>query len=99
MTTLHVISSSPFSDNRLSSCLRLLGHGDGLLLCGDGTYAAQPGTSHAEALRALGGGIALFALDEDLEARGLPSADWLQQIDYPGFVALAVRFDKVNSWL
>ena len=39
MKTLHVLSSSPFSDNRLSSCLRLLGSGDGLLLCGDATYA------------------------------------------------------------
>ncbi|SDH00968.1 tRNA 2-thiouridine synthesizing protein B [Pseudomonas flavescens] len=99
MTTLHVVSSSPFSDDRLSSCLRLLGSGDGLLLCGDATYASQPGTLHAQSLSALGAGIDLFALQEDIQARGLQPADDLQQIDYPGFVALAVRFDKVNTWL
>ena len=99
MSTLHVICHSPFGDNRLSSCLRLLGNGDGLLLCGDATYASQPGTLHAQSLNALGAGIALFALQEDIQARGLQPADDLQQIDYPGFVALAARFDKVNTWL
>ena len=99
MTTLHIVSSSPFSDDRLSSCLRLLGSGDGLLLCGDATYATQPGTIYAESLSALGDGIALFALDEDIQARGLQPTGRLQQVDYPGFVALACRFSKVNSWL
>jgi len=98
MKTLHVLSSSPFSDDRLSSCLRLLGHGDGLLLCGDATYAAQPGTSHAEALAALQG-VALYALGEDIQARGLKLAADIQQVDYPGFVALACQFSKVNTWL
>lgn len=98
MKTLHVLSSSPFSDSRLSSCLRLLGRGDGLLLCGDATYAAQPDTSHAEALAALQG-VALYALDEDIQARGLKPAADIQQVDYPGFVALACQFSKVNTWL
>ncbi|MFB4370039.1 MULTISPECIES: sulfurtransferase complex subunit TusB [unclassified Pseudomonas] len=96
--TLHVISSSPFSDDRLSSCLRLLGNGDGLLLCGDATYAAQPGTQHGEALAALQG-VALYALAEDIQARGLQPDVGIEQIDYPGFVALACRFSKVNTWL
>ena len=39
MSTLHVLSHSPFTDTRLSSCLRLLGSADGLLLCGDAAYA------------------------------------------------------------
>lgn len=98
MTTLHVVSASPFSDDRLDSCLRLLGHGDGLLLCGDATYAVQPGNRHAEALAALPG-IALYALDEDLQARGLQPGVTIEQVDYPGFVALACRFSKVNTWL
>ncbi|OLU31531.1 sulfur relay protein DsrH [Pseudomonas sp. PA15(2017)] len=96
--TLHVLSSSPFSNDRLSSCLRLLGSGDGLLLCGDATYAAQPGTPHGEALVALQG-VALYALAEDIQARGLQPGAGIEQIDYPGFVALACRFSKVNTWL
>lgn len=98
MKTLHVLSSSPFSDDRLSSCLRLLGNGDGLLLCGDATYAVQTGTQHAEALAALQG-VALYALDEDIQARGLKPAADIQQVDYSGFVALACQFSKVNTWL
>ncbi|WP_277419150.1 DsrH/TusB family sulfur relay protein, partial [Pseudomonas viridiflava] len=42
MSTLHVLSHSPFTDNRLDSCLRLLGDNDGILLCGDATYALTP---------------------------------------------------------
>ncbi|TWE00881.1 tRNA 2-thiouridine synthesizing protein B [Pseudomonas sp. AG1028] len=98
MKTLHVLSSSPFSDDRLSSCLRLLGNSDGLLLCGDATYAVRPGTNHAEALAALQG-AALYALAEDIQARGLKPAVDIQQVDYPGFVALACQFSKVNTWL
>ncbi|WP_413770140.1 DsrH/TusB family sulfur metabolism protein, partial [Vibrio vulnificus] len=44
MSTLHVLSHSPFGDNRLTSCLRVLGDQDALLLCGDATYALQPGS-------------------------------------------------------
>ena len=39
MKTLHVIAHSPFGDERLASCLRLLGAEDALLLCGDAVYA------------------------------------------------------------
>ena len=42
MSTLHVISHSPFSDNRLYSCLRLLGPHDGLLVAGAEVGEAGP---------------------------------------------------------
>ncbi len=35
MTTLHLLSHSPFTDNRLSSCLQLLSLHDAVLLSGD----------------------------------------------------------------
>ncbi|MGO3534092.1 DsrH/TusB family sulfur metabolism protein, partial [Pseudomonas helleri] len=50
MTTLHVLSHSPFSDTRLSSCLRVLGTDDALLLTGDAVYALQPQSSPLKAL-------------------------------------------------
>jgi tRNA 2-thiouridine synthesizing protein B len=99
MATLHVLSHSPFGDTRLSSCLRLLGAGDGLLLCGDAVYALQPGTAHRQALDDLPSGTELFALGEDLQARGLENPIGVQRVDYPGFVALSCRYAKVNSWL
>jgi sulfur relay protein TusB/DsrH len=100
MATLHLLSHSPFNDGRFDSCLRLLGADDGVLLTGDAVYSLQSGSQPAEALQALPGGNALFALQEDLQARGLdrlPSR--VVAVDYPGFVELCTRFDKVNAWL
>ncbi|UFH51268.1 sulfurtransferase complex subunit TusB [Pseudomonas sp. KNUC1026] len=91
MTTLHVLSHSPFTDNRLDSCLRLLGLEDGVLLCGDATYALRT----PDALK----GARLFVLAEDAEARGLEVPPPAQAIDYSGFVELALAYDKVNTWL
>lgn len=97
MTTLHVLSHSPFSDTRLASCLRLAGPGDGLLLTGDAVYALQPGTEPLA--RLIEHGVRLYVLREDLHARGLPPAAQAEPIDYPRFVRLSIDYDKVNTWL
>jgi len=99
MATLHVLSHSPFSDSRLTSCLRLLGPGDGLLLTGDAVYALQPHTVQLQALELLPTGIALYALEEDLLARALVAPERAQAVDYPAFVELCGRYQRVNSWL
>lgn len=98
MSTLHVLSHSPFTDTRLSSCLRLLGSADGLLLCGDAAYALQPNTAVYAELGACSG-LNLYVLEEDLNARGLPLPAWARAVDYPGFVELSIEHDKVNTWL
>ncbi|MFQ6574265.1 sulfurtransferase complex subunit TusB [Pseudomonas sp. UM16] len=99
MSTLHVIAHSPFGDNRLSSCLRLLGSADGVLLCGDAVYALQPGSVPLASLQASNLQGRLFALEEDLQARAISTGTDTQTIDYPAFVALSLDYDKVNSWL
>ncbi|CAG8868750.1 Protein TusB [Pseudomonas fluorescens] len=98
MTTLHVIAHSPFGDNRLSSCLRLLGPEDALLLCGDAVHALQPGSTPQRALQAAAIGPRLFVLDEDLQARAI-STDLAKAVDYAAFVGLSLHYDKVNTWL
>ena len=97
MSTLHVLSHSPFGDERLTSCLRVIGANDGLLLSGDAAYALQPGTAPFTALSARG--LKLFVLAEDAQARALAVPDWAEAIDYPAFVELSIHYDKVNSWL
>jgi tRNA 2-thiouridine synthesizing protein B len=100
MTTLHVLSHSPFTDSRLSSCLRLLSLHDGVLLSGDAVYALQAGTAQRNALELMPDAIGLFALEEDLHARAisdLPAR--VRSLDYPAFVELTLRYAKVNSWL
>jgi tRNA 2-thiouridine synthesizing protein B len=97
MATLHVVSSSPFTDGRLNSCLRTLGPGDGLLLCGDAVQALRDASPLAQPLSALPP-AALYALDEDCVARGLGQT-LACQIDYAAFVTLSLAYDRVNTWL
>ncbi|WP_095151605.1 sulfurtransferase complex subunit TusB [Pseudomonas sp. Irchel s3b5] len=97
MSTLHVLSHSPFGDDRLTSCLRVIGADDALLLSGDAAYALQPGTAPFAALQTRG--LKLYVLAEDAQARAISVADWVEAIDYPAFVELSIHHDKVNSWL
>ncbi|WP_212627108.1 sulfurtransferase complex subunit TusB [Pseudomonas sp. PP3] len=97
MSTLHVLSHSPFGDDRLSSCLRVIGASDVLLLSGDAAYALQPGTAPFKTLNARG--LPLYVLAEDAQARAIEVPDWATAIDYAAFVELSIRHDKVNSWL
>lgn len=99
MSTLHVLSHSPFSDSRLASCLRVLGADDAVLLCGDGAYALSPSTAPWQTLEDQRTSLKLFVLEEDVLARNIQLPDWVTQVDYNGFVELTIRFDKVNSWL
>jgi tRNA 2-thiouridine synthesizing protein B len=99
MSTLHVLSHSPFADSRLNSCLRVLGHEDAILLCGDATYALTPSTAARQSLDDKAESLRLFVLDEDAQARNLALPDWVTRVDYPGFVELSVQYDKVNTWL
>ncbi|MFP3516576.1 sulfurtransferase complex subunit TusB [Pseudomonas sp. SIMBA_077] len=99
MTTLHVLSHSPFSDTRLSSCLRILGAHDALLLTGDAAYALQPHSIPLKALEEHSATLKLFVLEEDLLARNLTCPTWVTAVDYPAFVELSIHYDKVNSWL
>ncbi|MFW0753774.1 sulfurtransferase complex subunit TusB [Pseudomonas sp. H11T01] len=99
MSTLHVLSHSPFTDNRLTSCLRLLGAQDAILLCGDAVYALQPNSAPLNALAARVDTLRLFVLAEDSQARGLQVPDWVKSVDYPEFVELSIHYDKVNTWL
>ena len=100
MATLHLLAHSPFDDSRLTSCLSLLGAGDALLLSGDASYALRAGTAPCMALRQLSADVALFALEEDVRARALGDLPpRVQLVDYPGFVELPCRYERVNSWL
>ncbi|WP_409487906.1 sulfurtransferase complex subunit TusB [Pseudomonas promysalinigenes] len=98
MATLHVLSHSPFGDERLNSCLRLLGADDGVLLCGDAVYGLREGSDAYRQLQAANLPDQLFALEEDMQARGV-SSTLAQAVDYPAFVELSLQFYKVNSWL
>jgi len=100
MSTLHLLAHSPFNDNRFSSCLPLLADGDGLLLSGDAVHALQPGSTALQSLQQLPAGVAIYALQEDLLARGLSEyPERVSDIEYSVFVDLCIHYSSVNSWL
>lgn len=101
MSTLHTVNKSPFEQHTLNSCLSVCRAGDALLLIEDGVYGALPSAPTSERLRALTEqGIALFALEPDLQARGLAERrpEWIEPLDYNGFVHLSSRHQTVQSW-
>lgn len=95
MSSLHTIARSPAS-NLLSSCTPLLSRNDALLFLEDGVIYA----SRSDLLTNLEGKHKLFALKEDVTARGLQnkiSAN-VELISIRKFVQLCCDHDKVVNW-
>lgn len=103
MPTLHTVNKSPFERNSLETCLSLCKSGASVLLIEDAVVGALQNTGISrQILEAVASGVKVYALNEDLEARGLPSDRLIEQIgivDYAGFVDLAAENTTVQSWL
>ena len=96
---LYTVNKSPFSTNNLQSALRIAPVNAPILLYEDGVYAALPGTQSAEQVKEALANHPIYALEADLEARGLVNVlDGIQVIDYDGFVELVEQHD-VAPWL
>ena len=96
---LYTINKSPLMFGNLKSVLRVAPKGEPILLYEDGVYAAATGAaSEALAQQALTQ-HPVYALQADLEARGLTSlVEGIQVINYDGFVEL-VEQHHVIPWL
>lgn len=101
MTTLHILNAAPTHNSQLTSCLRMVSSGDAILLCGEAVQALRVGSA-AQQLLEKQPNYQLYALQEDVEARGIDPAGAAQLaltlVDYPEFVALTVKYTRVNSW-
>jgi tRNA 2-thiouridine synthesizing protein B len=86
----------------LETCLRLALPGSAILLIEDGVYAARKPSSAADKLLQALENHPLYALQADLQARGLAAeslVDGVQLVDYDGFVKLTTEYDRTQSWL
>jgi len=102
MPVLHIINKSPYERNSLDTCLRLARDGAAILLIEDGIYAARKNAADAEKMNSALEKHKIFALEPDLQARGIDAKDTIDGIslvDYDGFVELATEYDKLQSWL
>ena len=81
MATLHTVNKSPFERNSLDTCLSLCNSDSSILLIEDAVVGALSNTSVSDRLaEAARSGIKIFALGEDLQARGLPKDRVIGQI-------------------
>lgn len=94
MATLFCLSHPPSSDPYQGELLDLATEGDGVILIEDGVYAAGSNANPLSAALAAAQarGVRLWALQADLEARGVTTA--LPVVDYPGFVGLIIEHDR-----
>jgi len=98
---LHTVNKSPFERNSLDSCLEHAKKGHAVLLIEDGVYAAMKGTAAAQKLAEAGKNVEVFALQSDVDARGMKGRlmDGIKLVDYGGFVDLVTKHERVQSWL
>ena len=97
---LHTVNKSPFTDSSLKSCIRCSTPGQSILLIEDGVYAALNDTETSALIKELDSSVTVYALKEDLAARGILSTIMtsIKLIDYEGFVDLTLSHSAVQSW-
>ena len=99
---LHTVNKSPSEKSTLTSCLRLAADRSDILLIEDAVYAAMTGTEHESLIKDALERYQIYALDADLECRGLEKSKVIggvEIVDYSGFVQLSVKNSSVHSWL
>ena len=94
---LHTLSVSPWHAD-IAAMLRLMEHGDDLVLLSDGVTAAIAGGRFLEILQSAP--ITLYVLQDDVDARGLTGqiADSVGRVSYTDFVRLTVKHAGQLAW-
>jgi len=97
---LHTVNKSPFDNNALNSCLRVIAAGDTLLLIENGVYAALANTDICDSLDTLSTKCTIATLAADVAARGIANklSVKIDTIDDADFVELATKSTSVQSW-
>lgn len=97
---LNIVNKSSLERGSLASCIATM-PGGALLLIEDAVYAVTRGHASAAAVAEAAKRFKVYALQPDLEARGL--ADRLLEavtaVDYEGFVDLVAQHQNCQSWL
>jgi sulfur relay protein TusB/DsrH len=96
---LFTVNKPSLTSNSLDSVLRIAPKDSPILLYEDGVYIAKDGARDAPKIRTALKDHPIFALDVDLEARGISQVlEGVTVISYDGFVEL-VEKNEVVPWL
>ncbi len=88
---LHLIQRSPFSNSAFEDCLKIYKPKDSILFMEDGVYALN---HHATKNMTKN----IYALNDDIQARGLTAPPQIKAIEYHKFVSLCQTHTQVMSW-
>ncbi len=94
MSTLHIVRSSPFENNELSHCLRLIIEDDALLLIDDGCYALK----HPSIELAKKKNIKIYVLSTHAQARAIEVHLDQAAITLDEVVTLTFENKRVITW-
>lgn len=96
---LHIINKTPYNSTVMECCVRSAKNGSPILLFEDGIYAAMAGTAYEARLIEIMADHPVYALKEDIDARGIDKIiPGIKLVDYSGFVEL-VEQHKTCTWL
>lgn len=96
---LFTINDSTFSSKSLDSLMRVIPEGAPILFYEDGVYNVKVGSQGEKKIMAIRENHAFYAIDADIEARGLKKvAEVVKVIGYEGFVELVEKHDVI-PWL
>jgi len=96
---LFTLNDSSLTSNSLDSLLRIAPSGAPILLYEDGVFSAMEGTRDSQKMINALKDHPIYALDADVEARGLKNIiKGIKVISYDGFVGLVEENDVV-PWL
>jgi len=96
---LFTVNNSSITSDSLDSLLRIAPPGAPILLYEDGVFSAMEGTRDSKKVKNVLKDHPIYALDADVEARGLKNLiQGIKMISYDGFVELVEENDVV-PWL
>jgi tRNA 2-thiouridine synthesizing protein B len=96
---LYTVNKSPLTTQNLETCLAIAPEGEPILLYEDGVYATMDGGRLSTGVKEALERHPIYALEADLEARGIQRViEGIQIIDYDGFVGL-VEEHNVVPWI
>lgn len=98
VSSLHLVSSSPFTSSALADCLRVITADDSILLIENGVWAINGDQTWQRQLHALCERHRVYVLAEDAALRGIHVLPPFHLIDYETMVAIACEHARSVSW-
>lgn len=98
---LHLINKSPGQNHSLIYCLQSIKPVDVILFLEDGVYNLIKTAKIAKQIQQLPNTIRCLALENDVQGRDILAniIQYVELIDYAGFVDLTVQYHPIQTWL